>query len=467
MESEIEHIPSDIFDISQFEKQLKIIMRASEIAQAKLDYDSAHNDRVLLAIGVIEHFLKKKHRICYGGQAINAYLPAKHKFYNPEYSIPDYDFFTPSQDADIRMIYQDLKKAGFTEIAVREGMHEGTLKVYVDYIPIADLTIIDPKLYRVLSKREYRVDGISYLDASTLRMLMYLELSRPRGEVRRWEKVFERLMLFNEFVSIKPCHSPSILFKKGLTVPQTKYILDFIIESQRIFAGADLLSFYENAYRRKNQHIKWIFSQNKPILFFSPTALVDANSIIAEFTYMQEQSKEKHKSYTVTSYYNKGIEMIPSVHIIQRGKQPIVFIIEQSACHAYFDVSIKDDKTLRVASMDTLITLYFSLGFVQSRYFNLGSMECLANQLVQLSIHTRKNPDNFSFPFISLDCSGHQSSISSLIRSKVERITAKKKEIRKLLEDASRKGSIKSATKSATKRVTIRNTRHVKRANSD
>ena len=29
---------------------------------------------------------------------------------------------------------------------------------------------------------------ISYLDANTLRMLMYLELSRPRGEVSRWPK---------------------------------------------------------------------------------------------------------------------------------------------------------------------------------------------------------------------------------------------------------------------------------------
>lgn len=69
-------------------------------------------------------------------------------------------------------------------------MHEGTIKVYVDYIPVADMTAIDPKLYRILSKREYRVDGISYLDANTLRMLMYLELSRPRGEVGRWAKVF-------------------------------------------------------------------------------------------------------------------------------------------------------------------------------------------------------------------------------------------------------------------------------------
>jgi hypothetical protein len=154
---------------------------------------------------VIEDFLRKKHRICYGGQAINAYLPAQHKFYDPEYSIPDYDFFTPSQHQDLKQISEALYKAGFTEISAREGMHEGTIKIYVDYIPVADMTSIDPKLYRILSKREFKLDGISYLDANSLRMLMYLELSRPRGETTRWSKVYERLALFNEFVPSKPC----------------------------------------------------------------------------------------------------------------------------------------------------------------------------------------------------------------------------------------------------------------------
>ena len=83
-------------------------------------------DNIIRAIDVIEEFLRKKHRLCYGGQAINAHLPAKYKFYNPEFSIPDYDFFTPNHESDITTLVKDLKKAGFTEISVREGMHDGT-----------------------------------------------------------------------------------------------------------------------------------------------------------------------------------------------------------------------------------------------------------------------------------------------------------------------------------------------------
>ena len=483
MESELEHITSDIFDKGQFEKQLQIIKKASEMAQAKIDYDSAHNDSILLAIRVIEHFLRKKHRICYGGQAINAYLPAKYKFYNPEYSIPDYDFFTPSQHEDIRMIVTDLKTAGFTEVSVREGMHEGTLKVYVDYIPVADLTVIDPKLYRMLSKREFRVDGISYLDASTLRMLMYLELSRPRGEVRRWEKVFERLMLFNEFVPIRSCYSRSPLLRNALTQEQTEYTIQFVIQNQRVFAGADLLSFYEQSYKKKLEHTKWILSQKKPILFFSSNALADANTILAEFKRMH---KKGENTIQIQSYHNKGVELIPSLHILYQKKQPLVFIIEQSACHSYFNVQMKDNKVLQIASMDTLITLYFSLGFIQSKFFNIGSMECLANQLVQLNIYARSHPDQFYFPFVSLECSGHQSSLPSLIRSKVQRITAKKKELKKVLEDTNGKpvltvnpNAVRTAVRTVnpnvnpnanrtanrnTNRKTIRNTRRNKQS---
>jgi hypothetical protein len=102
MESEIEEtrINSEFFDKRKFLKQLDIIKQASELAQAKIDYTATHDDNIIKAIDVIEDFLRKKHRLCYGGQAINAHLPSKYKFYNPEFSIPDYDFFTPNQNAD-------------------------------------------------------------------------------------------------------------------------------------------------------------------------------------------------------------------------------------------------------------------------------------------------------------------------------------------------------------------------------
>jgi hypothetical protein len=460
MESEIEqtNIKSNFFDKKKFQQQLDIIKKASEIAQAKTDYVSAHDDNVVLAISVVEEFLRKKHRLCYGGQAINAHLPAKYKFYDPEYSVPDYDFFTPQQADDINTLVKDLKKAGFVEISVREGMHEGTLKIYVDFVPVADMTAIDPKLYKIISSREYRVDGISYLDANSLRMLMYLELSRPRGEVTRWTKVFERLSLFNEFVPSKPCKISRRAFNGGLNMDQTKFTLNYVIDNKRIFAGADLLQFYNYALKTKKRNPSWILTSKKPILFFSQEPENDAKQIQSEFSFLIKQTKteqpvtgeiqnEKKKPITIKSFSSNGVDLLPTMKVVTQGEKALVFIIDQTACHSYFNIPINDGKIMRIASMDTLITLYFSLGLLDTKYFDMGSMECLANKLVDISIKARNNPDGFIFPFISVKCAGHQTSLPSLIRSKVKRITQKKQAIRALMTNSLKRKTIYNKNK--------------------
>jgi hypothetical protein len=455
MESEIEQsrISSEYFDKKKFQQQLDIIKKASEVAQEKIDYFSAHDDNIIRAIDIVEEFLRKKHRLCYGGQAINAHLPAKYKFYDPEYSIPDYDFFTPSQNEDITILIRDLRKAGFQEISAREGMHEGTIKIYVDYIPVADMTAIDPKLYKILSKREFRLDGISSLDANTLRMLMYLELSRPRGEVTRWAKVFERLALFNEFVPVKSCDIKKDIFNGYLTSDQLNFTINFIVNNKRIFAGADLLEFYNKSLYARKLNTSWIFSSKKPIIFFSPNADNDAKQLKEEFIFMSKtnktNSKNNKKIFSIKSFSSKGVDIIPSMKVVSYGNRSLVFIIEMTACHSYYNIPINAMSQLKIASLDTLITLYFGLGLVDTKFFDMGSIECLANKLVEITIKARNNPDRFSLPFISLKCTGHQTSLPSLIRAKVKRITQKKQELKNLLQ---------TTNKSNIKRTTIRNT---------
>jgi len=461
MESEIDQtrINSDILDKEKFTKQIDIIKQASELAQSKIDYTSAHDDNIIHAIDVVEEFLRKKHRLCYGGQAINAHLPAKYKFYDPEFSIPDYDFFTPNHESDIATLVKDLKKAGFTEISVREGMHDGTIKVYVDYIPIADMTLIDSKLYNILSKREYKTDGISYLDANSLRMLMYLELSRPRGEVGRWPKIYERLLLFNEFSPVKQCKISRNAFRGGLSHQQVNYTLSFIVDNKRIFAGADLLQFYNTALKTKKKGTQWIFSSKKPIIFFSPDILLDSKILREEFSFLINNKKSEIQNkndgaiskipITIKTYTSRGVDLIPSMKVITHGKKSLVFIIDQTACHSYFNIPIADNKIMRIASMDTLITLYFGLGLIDSNFYDMGSMECLANNLVKISIDSRKDGgDNFAFPFVSIKCAGHQTSLPSLIRAKVKRITQKKLELTNILKN-----------KTKYRRKTVRNRR--------
>jgi hypothetical protein len=433
MEQDIEQtfINSDYFDKQAFQKQIDIIKQASEEAQTKIDYTTAHDDNIIRAIEVVETFLRKKHRLCYGGQAINAHLPAKYRFYDPEYMIPDYDFFSPQQSKDINILIRDLQKAGFIEVSAREGMHEGTIKIYVDYIPVADITAIDTKLYRILSKREFRFDGISYLDANTLRMMMYLELSRPRGQVSRWPKVFERLALFNEFVPVKSCQVNNPFKGRSVILDSSSvnYIINYIVSNSRIFAGADLLDFYNTTLKTRKLSTSWIFSSKKPIIFFSQNGEQDAKVLHSEL-----KKNEPEYNVTIKIFSSGGVELIPYLHIILVNNYPVIIIVKQTACHSYYNIPLKShmrkilghNQVIRIASIDTLITLYFSLGLLDTAFFDMGSIECVANKLVEISLRVRKNPETFPLPFISLKCAGHQTTISSLIRAKVQRITRRR-----------------------------------------
>jgi hypothetical protein len=96
-----------------------IVKRLKEVvyqAQKRVDIDAAQNPELQRAIRIVEDFLRKSKRVCYGGQAINAQLPNKDKFYNLETTLPDYDFFTPDAETDVGELMADLDRAGFKEI---------------------------------------------------------------------------------------------------------------------------------------------------------------------------------------------------------------------------------------------------------------------------------------------------------------------------------------------------------------
>jgi len=443
MEDRIHTIQSPHFDKDTFKDQLERISQLAEEAQKKIDFASAHDPEVLKSIEVVEAFLRRKHRLCYGGQAINAHLPQKYKFYNTKYNIPDYDFFTPDQKSDIQELVKDLQEAGFSEISDREGMHKGTTKLYVNYIPVADLTDIDERLYKLLSEREYKQEGISYMDSNTLRLLMYLELSRPKGEVERWSKVYERLLLLNEFSPAKHCKPYQKKFPRDILSPrEVDGIMDFIIQEGRVFAGADLNGFYKHSFGTKSPTAKWLLNAKQPIFFYSPDLKADSK----HFTY-ELQHTSNQKTY-VTNVEALGGDLIPNMTIFLRKNVPFLVILSESACHSYYNVPIKGNKFLRVATIDTLITAFFALSLLKYKFMSLNALECLANELVEVSYRARNKPDLFPFPFVSLICSGHQKGLPSLIREKVKRI--KKKRAAKTLKNTSRstKGSPHSRKKS-------------------
>ena len=188
MEDQLSEIESQTFDKKQFQQVFSALEHAANEAMDIRDEDLVRDPALRKALSIVEAFLRNSERVCYGGMAINAHLPAAFKFYDFNKVLPDYDFFTPQPERDIQGLVSALKAGGFENIADRVGMHEGTTKIFVNYNAVADISFMPQWLYSILKKRSIVDDGIHYADADFLRMNMYLELSRPRGEVERWER---------------------------------------------------------------------------------------------------------------------------------------------------------------------------------------------------------------------------------------------------------------------------------------
>ncbi len=432
----------------KLEKQLDQVEEVVDVIQDKLDYESAHNQEVLQGIRIVEEFLRKTGRVCYGGSAMNVHLPKKYKFYDPEKTIPDYDFFTPDSAADIEYLTGLLKAEGFVDIGITPGMHEGTTKVFLNYIPIADISQISSELYNLFEGRAKTIKGINYMDIDSLRMMMYLEISRPRGEVSRWKKVYERIMLLQYVAKPKACvlkHNEKMYLDK----PIHNVIFNYGLNNNRVFAGINVLNLYVKSKHRMVDG-EDLHSYMNPIIFYSDNITGDGDNIVRLLGNKSAKMK----------LIDKVGEIIPRICIITNDDKVVLMIIEETACHAYNTVIDVNKRNIRIASLDTLITLYFSLDLSKEKLvaeFFPGRINCMAQLAIDVSNYLRSGLGGRyreQFPFISMDCSGHQKGIASLIREKFERIREEKQRLAEGRSSPSKTRSRKTKTRKTRSRKT-------------
>jgi hypothetical protein len=248
--------------------------------------------------------------------------------------------------------------------------------------------------------------------------MMYLELSRPRGEVERWSKVYERLLLLQYAAPMKVCKSRKVGDKK---VPLIVYrtILYYIIQTGRVLAGAHVVSAYKESLK-KSIRAEWLFTQSSPMIIYTPDAQKDIKGI--------EELMGDDVTFKVKMFPAIG-DFIPEMRLISYFGKPALLLVNETACHSYNTLELKSGKYLKIASLDTIITLYLSIMLRGAKQLNglfPTSTLCMAQQAIELSTFMRRHPDESKFPFISLSCSGHQKGLPSLLREKVARIHAAK-----------------------------------------
>jgi hypothetical protein len=423
------------------EERLKEAIEAAEDRQA---YESAHDEQLLHALGIVANFIKRKRRVCYGGTAMNAILPKSKQFYDPQHDLPDYDFYTPQLKEDVQDLVDDLKAAGFKDVYHRIGIHEGTEKILVNFVAVADITHIESDIFSILYRRSVKKDGIHYTDPDILRMMMYLELSRPRGQVDRWEKVYERLQLINRQFPIRAAGAGGVKASvRSIPYRVRKFLIEYCIAHQRIVCTGPIASLYAKGIRQGN--MKYQVREGGPVLFVSPDPKLDALAL--------KRGLEREESADLRLYLHKERgEIVPERVEIRLNGQPICMIVKDTACHSYNNFPMKDGRILLVGSLEFLVTLYLSLQiFTKAAEDILGS-----NAMSQVREFIRLADENAAakrsqFPPFALGCKGHQTGYMTLMRRKVERIQKAKGALagatKKVRRGATAAMSLRGATK--------------------
>lgn len=402
------------------------IDRVIEEAQERIDREAAASPEIKFALDIVEEFLRRKKRVCYGGTAMNAQLPKEEQFYSPDRDLPDYDFFTPEIEKDAEELLNDLKKSGFEDVANRIGIHEGTRKILVNYVAVADISEIDRDIYEIMEKRAVVVNGIRYTDPNILRMMMYLELSRPKGEVSRWNKVYDRLNLINKTFPMRKCEKEK-RFPRKIPIEIRDILHTFCIENERVLAGARLEKLYFRSLKSKTP-VLWETREGGAVVFYSPDPKKDALAL---------RQKLGFRGVDVRYFKEKG-DVIPARLVLRLHGVPISLIIQETACHSYNSLKDASGNEVYIASLNTLISLYLSLAIFTSDEEDIFgfSLLCATQRFIEVNNQLQSLKEVKQFPAFSLDCHGYQKGYPTLLREKVKRIANEKaaSKLKKLLE---------------------------------
>jgi hypothetical protein len=396
------------------ECELAILRQAVDRAEKIQGEKKINSPAIQRIIQIVEDFARKNNVICYGGTAINNILPEEDQFYNKDVEIPDYDFYSSTALEDAIKLSDIYVREGFSEVEAKSGQHHGTYKVYVDFIPVADISYIPKELFTSIKRDAIEKKGIYYSPPNLLRMGMYLELSRPQGDVSRWEKVLKRLTLLNKNYPLKGKECLNIDFQRRMSNSKASNVIydvvkEAFVDQGVIFFGGYALSLYSQympeELRRKLQKI--------------PDFDVLSENPLETAKFVQEKLSDIGIT-DVKIIRRPGIgEIVAPNYEIKVSNDTIAFIYEPLACHSY-NIINQDDYQVKIATIDTILSFYLAFLYANRPYYDKDRILCMSNFLFDVQEKNRLTQHVLLKRF-SLNCMGHQQTIEEMRAEKAQK----------------------------------------------
>lgn len=359
-----------------------IVHRIEEIAKIKeTELEEAQYEKYHDIFDTAIRALKRMRVMMYGGLAINDLLPEKLKFYPPR-KLPDIDVFAVNAVDVAKQVVQYFKKHGYPLASFGPALHHGTFKVYVDGLQVVDVTNIAEKAYRHLVRDSVKgPHGLNIINPEYLRMTLHYMLSSP-NDVHRWSKVYQRLVAFYEAFPVKKPKSGPIIKSK---IPQDIYdaVTKFITSNEYVLFGDDGTRYI----------------------------LADGDVLSVATKLAQEVP-----SLEVGELYASD-DIAPTHVVVTYKRKKVLWIYQTNSCMSYVTVDGH-----RVASVDTLITMYLQLALSTFKHHNRDALRRIADMttlslLASMKTHSkRKQLQQFV-----LTCYGTQPGVATLIRKKHEK----------------------------------------------
>ena len=440
-----------------------LVKQAVETIEAKIGAKKTSDPKIKDIIAIVERFIKKNELVCYGGTAINNILPEEAQFYDKKTEIPDYDFYSPNALEHAKDLADEFYENGFSEVEAKSGMHHGTYKVFVNFVGIADITQLDPTLFKNIRAEAIKVDGILYAPPNLLRMGMYLELSRPEGDVSRWKKVSTRLALLNKHHPLKAENCTPNELMLPFQTPKQKHmhkhwkysghghghghggpsptadeidandaidanddkevrlfrtVRNSCIDEDLVFFGGYAISHYA---RYLPKHEKALFAQIPHFDVLSMDPETSARKI------KERLEDNNFKGVVVIKHSGIG-EIVPEHYEIAVGnkRNPVAFIYKPVACHSYNVIQV-GKKRVRIASMDTMLSLYLAMLYTDKPYYDVARILCMCKYLHDIQQRNRLKQTGLLQRF-GTTCYGKQETLDDVKAKKSEKYQNLKRE---------------------------------------
>ena len=424
---EIEFIKSAANKITQRQKDEQV-----------WDERVAEKDVVKQMLVILVDFLRSRKLVCYGGTAINNILPFDAQFYDFEKEIADYDFYSPDALKDADELAQIFANAGFLQVEAKAAVHFGTLKVFVDFLPIADITQIPKGLFENLRRNAVVRDGVYYAPPDFLRMNIYAELCMPKLNISRWEKIYKRFLTLNEHFpmetdgetgacqydhdhvykddngvdDVRDAKPREVVAAVGAAIEIARKLF---VEMGLVFIGGYAVSELRDDGWGVNVNLTDLVDLQQNFIFIDvlcddlkKTASLVKQELVRAFRgsvrgtkYATQIKLVPHKGY---------MDVMPSSIEIHLGSSRVAHLYEANHCYSYNilrDSKYKPATTINVASIDTMIYFFLLFHYLDKPYYNKKRLMCMAHFVMKLAQKHSLTERDGIFSRYTHQCYGH------------------------------------------------------------